>query len=160
MKIQVISEFYDKFHTNTLFREGMVLDFDEARAKNIIARKLGVAYSEPQKSPIIAPKEYEPTTEPEPEPTPIVKLTPEPTPTTAPEPEPEPEPEATEEPEPTKEPEPTEEVVEEGDKVAEAAQTAETAPTEDAPTDAKEEGEKAADVEEVEKPKRGRKSTK
>ena len=49
MKIEVISEFYDKFHTSTLFKVGMVLDFDDERAKDIIAKKLGKPYSEPEK---------------------------------------------------------------------------------------------------------------
>ena len=48
MKIKVISKFYDKFHTSTLFTEGMVLDFDEKRASDIIARKLGVPFVEPK----------------------------------------------------------------------------------------------------------------
>lgn len=42
MKIRVISEFYDKFHTSTLFKVGTVLDFEESRAKDVIARKLAV----------------------------------------------------------------------------------------------------------------------
>lgn len=48
MKIRVISEFYDKFHTSTLFRVGTVLDFDDDRAKDIIAKKLAVSCEEPK----------------------------------------------------------------------------------------------------------------
>lgn len=61
MKIIVVNEFYDKFHTNTLYKEGMVLDFDESRAKNIIARGLGKAYVEPTPEP---KKEEAPKPEP------------------------------------------------------------------------------------------------
>lgn len=46
MKIRVISPFCDKFHTNTLYTEGMVLDFDEERANDVIRRKLGVPFVE------------------------------------------------------------------------------------------------------------------
>ena len=46
MKICVISPFCDKFHTNTLYTEGMVLDFDEERANDVIRRKLGVPFEE------------------------------------------------------------------------------------------------------------------
>ena len=66
MKIRVISEFYDKFHTSTLFKVGMVLDFDDERAKDIIAKKLGEPYSEPEKKPAepkVEPKVEEPATE-------------------------------------------------------------------------------------------------
>lgn len=48
MKIKVVSEFYDKFHTSTLFPVGAVVDFEESRAKDIIQRKLGVPYVEPK----------------------------------------------------------------------------------------------------------------
>ena len=41
MKIRVISEFYDKFHTSTLFRVGTVCDFDDERAQDIISKHLG-----------------------------------------------------------------------------------------------------------------------
>ena len=41
MKIRVISEFYDKFHTSTLFKVGAVLDFEEERARKIVELKLG-----------------------------------------------------------------------------------------------------------------------
>lgn len=51
MKIRVISEFYDKFHTSTLFKVGTVLDFDDARALDIISKKLAEPYSEPEKKP-------------------------------------------------------------------------------------------------------------
>ena len=51
MKIRVISEFYDKFHTSTLFKVGTVLDFDDDRANDIIAKKLAEPYSEPEKKP-------------------------------------------------------------------------------------------------------------
>jgi len=61
MKIIVVNEFYDKFHTNTLYKEGMVLDFEESRAKNIIARGLGKAYVEPIPEP---KKEEAPKPEP------------------------------------------------------------------------------------------------
>ena len=49
MKIRVISEFYDKYRTSTLFPVGAVLDFDEARAKDVIAKKLAEPYVEPEK---------------------------------------------------------------------------------------------------------------
>ena len=65
MKIKVVSEFYDKFHTSTLYKEGEVVDFDEARAKDIIARKLGVKVEEEKPKP--APK---PAPKPEPKPEP------------------------------------------------------------------------------------------
>ena len=48
MKIRVISEFYDKFHTSTLFKVGTVLDFDDERAKDIISKKLAEPYVEPE----------------------------------------------------------------------------------------------------------------
>jgi hypothetical protein len=51
MKIQVVNEFYDKFHTSVLFKEGMVLDFEESRAKDIIARGLGKAVVESAPEP-------------------------------------------------------------------------------------------------------------
>ena len=54
MKIRVISEFYDKFHTSTLFKVGAVLDFDDERAADIIQKGLGEPYSEPEQKP--APK--------------------------------------------------------------------------------------------------------
>lgn len=46
MKIRVISEFYDKFHTGTLFKVGTVLDFEESRANDVIMRKLAEPYVE------------------------------------------------------------------------------------------------------------------
>ena len=46
MKIRVISEFYDKFHTSTLFKVGTVLDFDDERAKYVISKKLAEPYKE------------------------------------------------------------------------------------------------------------------
>ena len=49
MKIRVISEFYDKYHTSTLYKVGAVLDFDDERAEDVIAKKLAVPYSEPEK---------------------------------------------------------------------------------------------------------------
>lgn len=58
MKIRVISEFYDKFHTSTLFKVGTVLDFDDERANDIIAKKLAEPYSEPEKKP--EPKKEQP----------------------------------------------------------------------------------------------------
>ena len=48
MKIRVISEFYDKFHTSTLFKVGTVLDFDDERANDIISKKLAEPYTEPE----------------------------------------------------------------------------------------------------------------
>lgn len=48
MKVRVISEFYDKFHTSTLFKVGTVLDFDDDRAKDVIAKKLAEPYAEPE----------------------------------------------------------------------------------------------------------------
>lgn len=51
MKIRVISEFYDKFHTSTLFKVGTVLDFDDVRARDVISKKLAEPYSEPEKKP-------------------------------------------------------------------------------------------------------------
>ena len=51
MKIRVISEFYDKFHTSTLFKVGTVLDFDDERAKDVISKKLAEPYSEPEQKP-------------------------------------------------------------------------------------------------------------
>ena len=64
MKIRVVSAFCDKFHTNTLYTEGMVLDFDDERANDIIRRKLGVAVVEEQKVEEPAP-EPEKVEEPE-----------------------------------------------------------------------------------------------
>lgn len=55
MKIRVIQEFYDKFHTSTLFKVGTVLDFEEARAKDVIARKLAEPYKE-EKPKVETPK--------------------------------------------------------------------------------------------------------
>ena len=51
MKIRVISEFYDKFHTSTLFKVGTVLDFDDERANDIISKKLAEPYVEPKPEP-------------------------------------------------------------------------------------------------------------
>jgi len=48
MKIRVISEFYDKFHTSTLFKVGTVLDFDDERANDVISKKLAEPYTEPE----------------------------------------------------------------------------------------------------------------
>ena len=56
MKIRVISEFYDKFHTSTLFKVGTVLDFDEKRAQDVIAKKLAEPYVEPKPEPKPEPK--------------------------------------------------------------------------------------------------------
>lgn len=51
MKIRVVSEFYDKFHTSTLFKVGTVLDFDDARALDVINRNLAEAVvEEPKKA--------------------------------------------------------------------------------------------------------------
>ena len=60
MKIRVISEFYDKFHTSTLFKVGAVLDFDDERANDIISKKLAEPYSEPEKKPEPKPEQPEP----------------------------------------------------------------------------------------------------
>ncbi len=70
MKIKVISEFYDKFHTSTLYKVGTVLDFEDNRAQDVIARRLAVAYSEPKPEP---KKEAKPEPKPEPAPKPEVK---------------------------------------------------------------------------------------
>lgn len=52
MKVRVISPFFDKFHTDTLFEKGAVLEFDDARANDIISKRLGVAVTEePKKEP-------------------------------------------------------------------------------------------------------------
>ena len=59
MKIRVISEFYDKFHTSTLFKVGTVLDFDDGRARDIISKKLAEPYSEPEKKPEPKPEKAE-----------------------------------------------------------------------------------------------------
>lgn len=69
MKIRVISEFYDKFHTSTLFKVGTVLDFDEKRAQDVISKKLAEPFVEPKP----APKE-EVKPEPKPEPKPKFKV--------------------------------------------------------------------------------------
>ena len=71
MKIRVISEFYDKFHTSTLFKVGTVLDFDEKRAQDVIAKKLAEPYVEPKPEP-----KPEPKTEVKPEPKAEVKIEP------------------------------------------------------------------------------------
>lgn len=56
MKIRVISEFYDKFHTGTLFKVGTVLDFEESRANDVIMRKLAEPYvEEPAKEKLEKP---------------------------------------------------------------------------------------------------------
>ena len=44
MKIRVISEFYDKYHTSVLFKVGAVVDFEDERAKDIISKRLGEPY--------------------------------------------------------------------------------------------------------------------
>ncbi len=61
MKIRVISEFYDKYHTSTLFKVGTVLDFDDERANDVIAKKLAEPYveSEEKKRPGRPPKTEE-----------------------------------------------------------------------------------------------------
>ena len=71
MKIRVISEFYDKFHTSTLFKVGTVLDFEEERANDIIRKKLAEPYVEEKKKAKAEPK-------PEPKPEPKVEQKPEP----------------------------------------------------------------------------------
>lgn len=58
MKIRVISEFYDKYHTSTLFKVGTVLDFDDERANDIISKKLAEPFVEPKK-PGRPPKQEE-----------------------------------------------------------------------------------------------------
>ena len=55
MKIRVTSEFYDKFNTSTLFKVGTVLDFDDDRAKDVIAKGLAEAYVEPKKEEAVKP---------------------------------------------------------------------------------------------------------
>lgn len=40
MRVEVISEFYDKFHTSRLFKVGEVLDFAEERVNDLLARGL------------------------------------------------------------------------------------------------------------------------
>lgn len=42
MKVKVIQEFRDKFNYNTVYKVGEVYEFEEERAKDILARKLGV----------------------------------------------------------------------------------------------------------------------
>lgn len=42
MKVKVIQEFRDKFNYNKVFEVGNVYEFEDARAKDILARKLGV----------------------------------------------------------------------------------------------------------------------
>jgi hypothetical protein len=64
MKIRVVSEFYDKFHTSTLFKVGTVLDFDDDRANDIISKKLAEPYVEPEEKK----KPGRPKTEQKPEP--------------------------------------------------------------------------------------------
>ena len=51
MKIRVISEFCDKFHTSIHYKVGTVLDFGTERANDIISRKLGVAVEETEQGP-------------------------------------------------------------------------------------------------------------
>jgi len=61
MKIRVISEFYDKFHTSTLYKVGTVVDFDDERAKDIISKKLAEPYAAPEKAAEPAPAKAEET---------------------------------------------------------------------------------------------------
>lgn len=56
MKIRVISEFCDKFHTSIHYKVGTVLDFGTERANDIISRKLGVAVEETEQSAEPEPK--------------------------------------------------------------------------------------------------------
>lgn len=42
-KVEVLFDFYDKFHTSSLFKVGDVVEFDDERAADVIARGLAKA---------------------------------------------------------------------------------------------------------------------
>lgn len=44
MKIRVKVEFHDKFHLERVFKVGEIIEFDDQRAGDIIARGLGEGY--------------------------------------------------------------------------------------------------------------------
>ena len=53
-KVEVIIDFYDKFHTSTLFKAGDVLELDDERAADVVARglaKAGKAKGKAEKTP-------------------------------------------------------------------------------------------------------------
>lgn len=51
MKGIVIAAFHDKFHFNTVYKEGDVVDFDKDRMQDLFNRKLCKKYKEQDSSP-------------------------------------------------------------------------------------------------------------
>lgn len=49
MRGEVICQFRDKFHFNTIYEVGAIVDFDEKRMKDLIARKLCQKIKEQEK---------------------------------------------------------------------------------------------------------------
>ena len=61
MKIRVINEFHDKFNLSVVFGKGEIHEFEDARAKEIIARGLGqrvedTKVEEPVEAPAVEAK--------------------------------------------------------------------------------------------------------
>lgn len=42
-KVEILFDFYDKFHTSSLFKAGDVVEFDDERAADVVARGLAKA---------------------------------------------------------------------------------------------------------------------
>lgn len=61
MKGEVISAFRDKFHFNTVYETGAIVDFEEKRMKDLIARKLckEVKEQEKKETPVPATNDKE-----------------------------------------------------------------------------------------------------
>lgn len=52
MKGEVIAQFRDKFHYDTVYEVGTVVDFDKERMKDLFARKLCKKIEEQEKKPV------------------------------------------------------------------------------------------------------------
>lgn len=60
MKVKVLQAFRDKFNTSRVFQPGEVLDFEAARANNIVKLGLG-AFADVEEAPVVeTPKPRKP----------------------------------------------------------------------------------------------------
>lgn len=64
MKVKVTKPFFDKFNLARLYEPGEVVDFEDARAKDIVTRTLGEYYKETKKEEPKAEVKTEPTVMP------------------------------------------------------------------------------------------------
>ena len=53
MKVEVTSPFLDKFNSSRTYNVGEVVEFDDERANNLIARGLAKAFAEPVAEPVV-----------------------------------------------------------------------------------------------------------